>query len=71
MVFPIVKTTSTNYDGLRTYSEHIAIQIKNALQTVAQNTGQLLSGKSMLITGGGAHNTFLISRIKELTAELQ
>lgn len=69
-VFPIVKTTSTNYDALRTYSEHIAIQIKNALQTVAQNTGQLLSGKSMLITGGGAHNTFLISRIKELTSEL-
>ena len=69
-VFPIVKTTSTNYDALRTYSEHIAVQIKNALQAVAHNTGQSLSGKSLLITGGGAHNTFLISRIQELTAEL-
>lgn len=69
-VFPIVKTTTTNYDALRTYSEHIALQIKTALQAVAQNTGQSLSGKSLLITGGGAHNTFLISRIQELTAEL-
>ena len=40
-------------DLLRTFSEHIAIQI-----------GRFLKDKETLLTGGGAHNTFLVNRIQ-------
>ncbi len=43
-------------DVMRTFYEHIALQIENALN-------HLPKGK-LLITGGGAHNKFLIDRIK-------
>lgn len=69
-VFPLLKAISTTYDALRTYVEHIAGQIKNALQSVAQQTGLSLEGKQLLITGGGAHNTFLVNRIQEQLAPL-
>lgn len=46
-------------DKMRTVVEHIAIQINS--QLVQQNkTGR----KKLLITGGGAHNKFLVERIK-------
>ncbi|MGQ0828432.1 MAG: anhydro-N-acetylmuramic acid kinase [Bacteroidota bacterium] len=46
-------------DTLRTFCEHIAIQIAKALK--GKPKGKLL------ITGGGAYNTFLIDRIKKHT----
>jgi anhydro-N-acetylmuramic acid kinase len=46
-------------DAARTYCEHIAIQIGKV-------TGKNQSG-SMLVTGGGAFNGFLISRIQANT----
>lgn len=46
-------------DILRTYVEHIAIQISNEINKK--------SNASVLITGGGVFNMFLISRIKALT----
>jgi anhydro-N-acetylmuramic acid kinase len=45
-------------DLLRTFCEHIAIQISRAIGTVKK-------GK-LLVTGGGSYNSFLIERIKEL-----
>jgi anhydro-N-acetylmuramic acid kinase len=45
-------------DGLRTYTEHIARQLARALD--AKPAGK------MLVTGGGAHNSFLMERITEL-----
>ena len=47
-------------DLLRTICEHVAIQVAKALSS--KKTGKLL------ITGGGAYNTFLIERIKELVS---
>lgn len=49
-------------DILRTFVEHIAIQI-----------GEVLKGKKgkLLITGGGAYNTFLIERIKCYLSEIE
>lgn len=47
-------------DILRTYTEHIARQI--SFQTVCKKNDRLL------ITGGGAHNRFLIERIKKLVS---
>ena len=46
-------------DKLRTVYEHISMQIASAI-----NTG---SGKSVLITGGGAYNKFLIDLIQQKT----
>ena len=50
-------------DKLRTVVEHIAMQV--AYATGASWTGNTAAAeKKMLITGGGAHNTFLVDRIK-------
>lgn len=49
-------------DKLRTFTEHIAYQIAKALPKK--------NGK-MLITGGGAYNSFLIKKIKEHTQPLE
>ena len=59
VVYPIIKNSGiSTQDCLCTYVEHIAIQIKNALkQFTSQDTCQLM------VTGGGAFNTFLIERL--------
>lgn len=49
-------------DKLRTFTEHIAQQLAKAL---GQNTGA-----SVLVTGGGAYNTFLINMLKELLPQV-
>lgn len=46
-------------DALRTYVEHIAFQLSIAVKR--QHDG---SSSRMLLTGGGAHNTFLLERIR-------
>lgn len=48
-------------DKLRTVTEHMAIQIVSAINTITGSNMQLL------VTGGGAFNTFLIERINALT----
>jgi anhydro-N-acetylmuramic acid kinase len=53
-ILPILeKTTISIQDKMRTFTEHIAIQI-----------GKYLRNKSVLVTGGGVYNDFLIERIK-------
>lgn len=54
-VFPLLAATVKTEDLLRTYTEHIVGQISKSI------AGQ---GK-LLITGGGAHNSFFINRLKE------
>lgn len=49
-------------DKLRTYVEHIAVQVSGTLIRQFANTG-----KSVLVTGGGAYNIFLIKRITALS----
>jgi len=64
IVFPIIQSSALSLqDRLRTCVEHMAIQIKNSA-TVAAET------KKMLVTGGGALNTYLVNRIKELLLPL-
>lgn len=48
-------------DILRTYSEHIAIQISGVLK---------LKDKVVLVTGGGVYNSFLMSRLTERSKSL-
>ena len=66
IVHPLIKNAKLSAaDALRTYTEHICLQIKNVVAK------QLLSGdKKMLVTGGGAFNTFLISRLSYLLADI-
>ena len=67
VVFPLIQTFLLSAeDALSTYSEHIAIQIKNALSPFRKEEG----GK-LMITGGGAFNTYLIERISAHLKSLQ
>ena len=66
IVLPIIIAANlTVEDALCTYVEHIAIQLKVAL---ANNKQQTINNK-LLVTGGGAFNTFLIARVSTLLAE--
>ncbi len=57
---PIIeKSSSETRDLLRTVTEHIAIQITKTFDSK--------SSGSVLITGGGAHNAYLIKRIQTLS----
>ncbi len=59
-VFPLIDSFDLKVrDVLRTFTEHIAIQINKVLNQERNN--------SVLITGGGAHNSFLVKRIKSLS----
>jgi anhydro-N-acetylmuramic acid kinase len=67
IVYPITKKESIPVnDALRTYTEHIAIQIKNAIA----NTRHPAPGTRLLATGGGALNIFLVEQLKEQLKEL-
>ncbi len=64
VIYPLIKAAGISIeDGLRTYTEHIALQIKNAVGINKQN-------KKLLATGGGAFNSFLIDRLRELLLPL-
>lgn len=66
VVYPIIKNAGLSVeDALSTYVEHIALQIKEAIIDNEQDT----ANKKMLVTGGGAFNTFLIERITNLLNE--
>ena len=54
VIYPIInKYNYSIIDILRTFTEHISIQI-----------GKYLQNESVLVTGGGAFNKFLMERIK-------
>ncbi len=59
-IFPIIDKYNLDIkDILRTFVEHIALQISKKIDSN--------SAKKMLVTGGGAFNTFLIDRIQSYT----
>lgn len=60
-ILPIIEkyNLSTN-DVLRTFVEHIVIQISNVVKADTR----------VLITGGGAYNSFLISQLKNLSPKV-
>lgn len=58
-IFPILDASeNSSKDILRIFTEHIAIQLSN----------QFSNNTSVLITGGGAYNSFLIERLKSLAS---
>lgn len=59
LVFPLIDSYNLGVkDILRTFLEHIAIQISKVIEN---------QSSKLLITGGGAYNDFLIHRLKEKT----
>jgi anhydro-N-acetylmuramic acid kinase len=62
-VFPMLPTKNPA-DAMRTYVEHIAVQLGESV------SGLQSRASTIFITGGGAHNTFLIQRIRAILAEL-
>lgn len=58
---PIIeKSTISVKDKMATVCEHIAIQISKCVKENLNN----VSSNNLLVTGGGAHNVFLIERIQ-------
>jgi anhydro-N-acetylmuramic acid kinase len=67
VIFPLIKSFNlSTEDSLRTYVEHISIQIKNSLQSCFSKT----EVQQLMITGGGAFNTFLMQRISRHLEEI-
>lgn len=65
-VYPLIDSFGlSTADALRTYVAHIVQQIKSA---IAKNAKLQTPNSKLLITGGGAFNTFLV---QQLTAALQ
>jgi anhydro-N-acetylmuramic acid kinase len=61
-IWPLVTSfTLTHEDLLATFTEHIALQLSTTFNRVA--------GTNMLITGGGAFNSFLVNRLRSLTKQ--
>ncbi len=70
IVYPIIKESGLEIkDAVRTYTEHIAFQISNAIRTLGNHKLQTTNHK-LLTTGGGALNTFLIQQLSKHLQEL-
>jgi len=77
IVYPLIRKESlSNTDALRTYTEHIAMQIKNAITSVknltpaTRNPQPDTRNPKLLATGGGAFNTFFVDRLKDQLSSL-
>ncbi len=70
-IYPMIKKSGCPIpDAARTYVEHICIQIKNAVALLLSKANKTDAIK-LLATGGGAHNIFLIERLKDVLADLK
>ncbi|MGZ5255607.1 MAG: anhydro-N-acetylmuramic acid kinase [Flavitalea sp.] len=56
-IYPILQGVASSEDRMATYAEHIAVQVSQAVKPLAK------PGEKLLVTGGGAHNHFLIERL--------
>jgi anhydro-N-acetylmuramic acid kinase len=66
VVWPVLEGTSISIENkMRTYIEHIAIQVANHISAIAEKEKmEVKPDDKILATGGGAFNTFLIERIE-------
>lgn len=66
IIYPLIKNAGLSInDALSTCCEHIAVQVKNAVAGVQHLITNTANGTSLLVTGGGAFNTFLVRRLQE------
>ncbi len=65
-VYPLIRKAALSVpDALRTYVEHIASQIRQGISYLIRTEPEAGTGYRMLVTGGGAFNTFLVERIRD------
>lgn len=62
-IYPIIQQSEMSVqDAMRTYVEHVVVQIKNSLV----NGEWSMVNSKLLLTGGGAFNNFLVERLSEV-----
>jgi anhydro-N-acetylmuramic acid kinase len=83
IVYPMIMDSGAGVaDALRTYTEHIAVQIRDAIGSVGVGGAASASGSGgsggpgqegsrILVTGGGAYNHFLVGRLQELLKSIR
>ncbi|TAF96567.1 MAG: anhydro-N-acetylmuramic acid kinase, partial [Bacteroidetes bacterium] len=64
-VLPLLAAETSIENALATYVEHIAYKIFLALEPLS-----ILTQSNLLVTGGGAFNTYLVQRISEMVLPL-
>ncbi len=70
ILLPLIeKYDLTPADGLRTFTEHIALQFEKSIAQLLIDKNPLTSDYRLLVTGGGAFNTFLVERLREQLVE--
>jgi anhydro-N-acetylmuramic acid kinase len=70
-VYPVIKDAGCIIpDALRTYVEHIAVQIKNSITNLVPGSRLPTPDSRLMATGGGVFNSFLMNRIKDNLKEL-
>lgn len=68
VVYPLIQSFHISIpDALRTYTEHIAYQIANAIKPFVEEASE--PQHTLLVTGGGAHNRYLIEVLEEFLKE--
>jgi anhydro-N-acetylmuramic acid kinase len=66
-VYPMLYRSGSTQDLLRTFTKHLAVQVRRAVEKVRPpDTTQ----PRLMISGGGAHNKFLVSEISEELASI-
>ncbi|HMH34834.1 MAG TPA: anhydro-N-acetylmuramic acid kinase [Puia sp.] len=70
-VYPVIHDQEDSVQNkLRTYVEHICVQVVHAISMILQQQKQLPSPLKLLATGGGAHNEFLMARLRDVLKNL-
>jgi anhydro-N-acetylmuramic acid kinase len=65
-VYPMLRKANLSVpDAMRTMVEHTCIQITRSVGRLLNNNFPAGKPDKILVTGGGAHNSFLITRLKE------
>lgn len=75
VIYPLLSNMNyDNDDALRTYVEHICVQVKNSINKLQGEFDFSAAGKpngrKIFVTGGGAKNSFLIRRLEEVLKEI-
>lgn len=71
VVYPIIKKNGGSVENaLRTYVEHICVQVRDAVEMLLPRVTNSDNNYKLLATGGGALNSFLMERLRELLQPL-
>ncbi len=73
VVYPLIRSYKIDIkDALRTYIEHIAVQVFDSIIILLNDNNEMknLQRYNLLITGGGAFNKFLIEVLKEKLSQI-